>query len=186
MKEIDNVLRIFKEARQAIEKGDALGIKRLSDQTIHTAAISQDGDNVVVAVLIYSLSKIIEREHYREMPGWKEFYGGLLKELDYAIGALEKADIKNYRIYVGRIRNAVNAISGDLREYIKDVFRKAKVNKAFKIYEHGLSSEQTAKLLDVSLWELSGYIGQSSISEAKVSMSMPVKKRLKIAEDIFE
>ena len=66
-----------------------------------------------------------------------------------------------------------------------DVFE-AEINKAFKIYEHGISSEKTAELLGVSLWDLSSYIGQSSISEAHISMSMPVKKRLKIAEDIFQ
>ena len=186
MKEVKNVLRIFREAKTAIEAGDSLEVKKLSGQTIHTAAISQDGDNVIVAVLIYSLAKIIEREHYREMRGWKKFYADLLKGLDCAIGALEKGKIEEYRDCVGGIRDAMNHISGDLRDYIRDVFRKAKVNKAFKIYEHGLSSGQTAKLLDVSLWELSGYIGQSSISEAKVSMSMPVKERLKIVEGMFK
>ncbi|MDH3353428.1 MAG: hypothetical protein OEL87_03195, partial [Nanoarchaeota archaeon] len=64
-------------------------------------------------------------------------------------------------------------------------FRKAEINKAFKLYEHGLSSEQTAELLGVSLWDLASYIGQSHISEAKIAISMPIAKRIKIAEDIF-
>ena len=85
----------------------------------------------------------------------------------------------------GRIRNSLNKIDGDLVRYIKDVFKKAEINKAFKLYEHGLSTEKTAKLLGVSLWDLASYIGQSSIGDAKVAISMPVEKRVKIAEDIF-
>ena len=86
---------------------------------------------------------------------------------------------------MGRIRNSLNKIEGDLGRYIKDVFKKAEINKAFKLYEHGLSTEKTAELLGVSLWDMAGYIGQSNIGDAKVAISMPIAKRIKIAEDIF-
>jgi len=185
MKEEENVLRILKEARKAINENNPSEIKKLSDQTIHTATISQDPDNIIVAVLVYSLAKIVEREHYKEMPGWDNFYSEFLKYLDSAILHLEKNDIDKYRNDVGKIRNVMNKISSNLGEYIRDVFRKAKINKAFKIYEHGLSEEKTAHLLGVSLWDLAGYIGQSTVSEAKVNESMPVKNRIKIAEEIF-
>ena len=90
------------------------------------------------------------------------------------------------RVYLGRIRNSLNKFDGYLGEYIKDVFKKAEVNKAFKMYEHGLSTEATANLLGVSLWDLSSYIGQSHIGDAHVAITMPVAERVKIAEGIFE
>jgi len=185
MKEADNILRIFREAQQAISENDSYKIKQLSNQTIHSATISQDPDNIIVAVLVYSISKIIERENYRQMPGWGDFYLALLKNLSLAVKQLEQDKISDFRETMGRIRNSLDRISGNLKDYIRDVFYKAEINKAFKIYEHGLSSEQTAKLLGVSLWDLSSYIGQSSISEAKVSESMPIKTRIKITEEIF-
>ena len=49
----------------------------------------------------------------------------------------------------------------------------------------GLSTEKTAELLGVSLWDMASYIGQSHIGDAKVAISMPVKERIKIAEDLF-
>ena len=64
MQEKENILRIFKETKEAIEQEDNIKLKELSDQTIHTASMSQDPDNIAVAVIIYSLSKIIEREEY--------------------------------------------------------------------------------------------------------------------------
>ena len=69
--------------------------------------------------------------------------------------------------------------------FIKDIFRKAEINKAFCLYEHGLSVQKTAKLLGVSLWDLSSYIGQSRISEAKISVSLPVRERIKYVEEFF-
>lgn len=185
MKEVENVLRILRETKRFVEEGNAAELKSLSNHTIHSAAIYQDGDNIVVAVLVYSLGKVLEREHYRSMAGWDEFYEAVVKNLGMAIGALEKGDVKNARVYLGRIRNSLNEIDGDLGEYIKDVFKKAEINKAFKLYEHGLSSEATAELLGVSLWDMASYIGQSSISEAKVLVSMDVKKRVGIAEEMF-
>ena len=185
MKEVENVLRILKETKRFIEEDNPFSLKALSNQTIHSATISQDGDNIIVAVLVYSLGKVLERDSYRNMEGWTGFYNSVIKNLELAIREIEKNNIDNVRIYLGRIRNSLNKIDGDLGRYIKDVFKKAEINKAFKLYEHGLSTEKTAELLGVSLWDLSSYIGQSSIGDAKVAISMPVVKRIKIAEDIF-
>ncbi len=186
MREVENILRILKKTKRFIEEGNPFELKALSNQTIHSATISQDGDNIIVAVLVYSLGKVLERNHYRNMEGWTEFYNSVTKNLGLAIKAVEGENVDNARIYLGRIRNSLNKIDGDLSRYIKDVFKKAEINKAFKLYEHGLSTEKTAELLGVSLWDLASYIGQSSIGDAKVAISMPVVKRIKIAEDIFE
>ena len=186
MEEVDNILRILRETKNLIENDNPYDLKNLSNQTIHSATISQDPDNIIVAVLVYSLSKAIGRDHYRNMPGWKEFHDATMKNLQTAINALQKNDLDKCRDALGKIRNSLNKIDDNLGIYIKDVFKKAEINKAFKLYEHGLSSEQTAKLLGVSLWDLSTYIGQSTISEAKVAISMPIKQRIKIAEDIFK
>ncbi|MBT7101929.1 hypothetical protein HN935_00265 [archaeon] len=186
MKEVGNVLRILKETKRLVEEDNSHALKALSNQTIHSAMVAQDGDNIVVAVLVYSLGKVLERGHYRELEGWAEFYDVVNKNLNLAIKALEKNNVDNVRVYLGRIRNSLNKFDGYLGEYIKDVFKKAEVNKAFKMYEHGLSTEATANLLGVSLWDLSSYIGQSHIGDAHVAITMPVAERVKIAEGIFE
>ena len=185
MKEVDNILRILRATKKFVEEDRANELKSLSNQTIHVATISQDADNVVVAVLVYSLGKVMERDHYRRMEGWDEFYNAVVKNLGLAVRKLERKDIVGARRNLGMIRNSLNKIEGDLGRYIKDVFRKAEINKAFRLYEHGLSSEATADLLGVSLWDLSSYIGQSSIGDSKIAVSMDVKERVRIAEGIF-
>ena len=74
MKEEDNVLRILKETRVAIEKNDSFNLKNLSNRTVNTSSLTQDSDNIAVAVIVYSLSKIIERQDYRQLSGWNVFY----------------------------------------------------------------------------------------------------------------
>jgi len=185
MKEKDNILKILREAKQFIEEDKANELKSLSGQTINTAAVSQDADNIVIAVLVYSLGKVMERAHYREMEGWSTFYEAIIKNLSEAVSKLEKEDIAGARNNLGEIRQSLNEIEGNLGRYIKDVFRKAEINKAFKLYEHGLSSAATAELLGVSLWDMASYIGQSHIGDSKIAVSLPAGERVKIAEEIF-
>lgn len=186
MKEAKDVARILRKARDFFEEDRPDDLKNLSNQTIGVAAVSQDPDNIIAAVLVYSLGKAMEREHYREMEGWDHFYKSVVDNLKEAALKLEKKDIEGARKNLGMIRNSLNEIEGDLGRYIKDVFRKAEINKAFKLYEYGLSSSATADLLGVSLWDLSSYIGQSHIADAKVAICMPEGERIKMAEEFFD
>ena len=73
MQEKEHVIKILEQAKQAIKKQDVIKLKDLSNKTIHSASIYQDPDNIAVAIILYSLSKIIERKTYRDYPGWKKF-----------------------------------------------------------------------------------------------------------------
>lgn len=183
--DLTNISRILKSVKKRISAGSYNELKDLSNETVHSAAVSQDSLNIIIAVLVYSLSKVLQKENYRKMDGWKEFEGTLLKNLDLMILASDKNDKENLILYAGEIRQVLNTFSGNLGTYIKDIFRKAEINKAFCLYEHGLSVQKTAKLLGVSLWDLSSYIGQSRISEAKISVSLPVRERIKYVEEFF-
>lgn len=185
MQEKENILRILKETIIALKKTNSPKLKSLSDQTNHTVTVYQDADNIVVAVLVYSLSKIVERENYRNMEGWKFFSENIIKYLNLGIKSLENNDLEGFRNNLGELRNSINKMEGDLKNYISDVFYKAGINKAFKFYEHGLSSQRTADLLGVSLWDLSSYIGQSNIAESKISESVPIKARIQLVEEFF-
>jgi hypothetical protein len=77
-------------------------------------------------------------------------------------------------------------LSGNLKKYIQDVFRKASINEASKIYEHGISMEKTAKLLGITMFELAGYAGQTGISDVPESKTLDVRSRIKLAMEMFE
>jgi hypothetical protein len=182
MKEMDNILRIFIETRTAIENDEVIKLKDLSNQTIHTASISQDADNIAVAVIVYSLSKIIEREYFNKKR--KEEIILLINNLISSIERKDKNKIKNNLI---QLRNSLEKFSGKIKDYIRDVFIKSSINKASKIYEHGISMEKTASLLGITMFDLAGYAGQkSSISEIPENKTINVKSRIKLAMEMFE
>lgn len=186
MEERDNILRILNGTRKAIETNNYAEIKNLSDQTINTASLTQDPDNVLVAVIVYSLSKILERPKYKQFPGWRDFYKIVTKSLNSSINDLEKNDEKKFRQDFELIRRVIGKLSGKLKDYVQDVFRKAQVNKASKIYEHGISMEQTADLLGITMYELANYAGQTDIAEAPENKTLSQKERIKIAEEMFK
>lgn len=186
MQEKENLLRILRETKEAVRKEDNIKLKELSNQTIHTASIYQDMDNIAVAVLVYSLSKILERTNYQEYKNWPSFFKKFMLCIDRAIQAIEKSQDDYFRDQIKCIRREITNLSGNLRRHVQEVFRKAEINKASRIYEHGISMEQTAKLLGISIWDLAEYAGSTGISDVNLSITMPEKQRIKQAMEIFE
>ena len=186
MQERENILRVFRETKEAVSRNDVAKIKNLSDQTTNTAALTHDPDNIAAAVVIYSLSKIIERKDYRDLNGWSGFYGTYMGAIDRIIDSLERGNDEGFRQGITIIRKAIGNLSGKLKDYIQDVFRKAEINKASRIYEHGISMEKTARLLGVTLFELASYSGEKEGSDVPESVTINVKQRVGFAMEMFE
>jgi hypothetical protein len=186
IKEGENILEILKQTKDAIRAHNTFMLKELSNRTIHTASIYQDTDSITVAVIVYSLSKIFERSDYSFYRGWSIFTKIVNYSLEKSIEAIEDDDTKSFREHLTNIRKAVDKLSGNLKSSIEDVFRKATINKASRLYEHGISLEQTANILGVSLFELSDYTGKTGISDVPLSVTMPMEKRLKMAWEFLE
>jgi hypothetical protein len=185
MEEKEHILNTLRKVKIAFKNEDYIEIKNLSDKVIHNCSIDQDPDCIAVAVIIYSLSKLIERESYKTEKQWPKFFKEYIKNIDGAITALEKDDIEAFRDRIIQIRGLIQNLSGNLKKSIDYVFRKAQINKASRIYEHGISMEKTAKILGISIWELAEYVGKTGIGDVNLGITMPVKERIKQAEDMF-
>ena len=186
LEERNHILNILVNVRKAVERKDYIKIKNLSNQVVHHASIHQDPDVISIAVIIYSLSKLIERDNYKIEKNWREFYNSYCRNIREMIIALRNREIEEFRIKVRLNRELIDQLSGKLKIYINDVFRKAKINKASRIYEHGISMEITAKILGISLWELAEYVGKTGISDVNLGVTILVKERIKLAEEIFK
>ncbi|MEM4703060.1 MAG: hypothetical protein QXP53_01065 [Candidatus Pacearchaeota archaeon] len=181
-----NFLSILKNAKRALKERNVLLLKEMSNRTIHSASLYQDPDAVVIAVTIYTLSKLLERENYRSYPEWKPFVNTCLKFLEKAIECLEKDKLEGFRKSMISIREAIEGIGSRLKTYILEVFRKAAINKASRIYEHGISRAETSRLLGITQWELAEYVGATWIADVDLSITMPIEKRIKVAEKLFK
>ena len=99
-KDILTVLTELVEILKVKEEGDISEIKELSNHVIHNASIFQDEDSISVAILIYALSKIIERKQ-RDLD-----YNKILSMLNSCISNLKnnqddlfRKSIKNILLY---------------------------------------------------------------------------------------
>jgi hypothetical protein len=147
--------------------------------------VAQDPDNIAVAVMVYSLGKIYGREDYKEIKGWKDFERISDSAIDLSVKDLEQNNIAKFRKDFEFIKKAINKISEKLKKYIQEVLIQARINKASRLYEHGVSLEKTAKLLDVTMFDVADYAGQTGISEVEFNKTINAKQRVKFAEDIF-
>ncbi|UZE93597.1 MAG: hypothetical protein IB618_02360 [Candidatus Pacearchaeota archaeon] len=181
-----NVLMILHNTRKALKTKDTLLLREMSNRTIHCASIHKDPTSVVIAVTVYALSKIIARRDYAEHKDWPSFFSRISKDVNKAIEHLEENKIKEFHEDMKNIRQAVSELSGRLKYYIKDVFRIAQINKASRLYEHGISRSETSSLLDITQWELAEYIGKTGIPDVTLSLTMPIKERIKFTSKLFE
>lgn len=184
-REVPHAIEVLKGAREALAVNDSLKLNELSNQTIHCAATYQDEGSIISAVLIYSLSKIIERKPYLDIKRWDKFVQRVSSAFKLAESALKSKNFDAYDKHMEQARKAVILLSINIKPYIEEVFRKASINKASKLYEHGVSMGKTAKLLGITEWELSEYAGQTKVSDYSKNITISTKERAKIALEFF-
>ncbi|PIZ81826.1 hypothetical protein COX98_02325 [Candidatus Pacearchaeota archaeon CG_4_10_14_0_2_um_filter_30_11] len=185
MKESKNLLRILEQSFNAFKSKDSLKLKKLSNETVHTSSLTQDSSNILIAVVIYSLGKLLERENYFNLPGWKNFESLTTSALKISIEDLKQNKEEKFTQDFIQIRKAIGKISGKLKKYIEEVFEKSEITKASRIYEHGISLGQTSKLLGITIYDLANYTGQTGISEVSLNQTINEKERVKMLEDMF-
>ena len=177
-KDIIAVLGDLIEILKVKEDSDIVQIKELSNHVIHNASVFQDEDSVSIAILIYSLSKIIERKQ-GEMD-----YNKVLSMLNSCILNLKNNDDNGFRKSIKNMFNFIRTMDQKLRLYIHEVINQAQIKKGCKLCEHGISIARASEVLGISQWELMHYMGKTTIID-KFSEPIDVSKRLKIARSLF-
>jgi len=173
-----DILNVLVNSLNAAKKEDIKEIKEQSNKVIHNAIIYQDKDSILVAVILYSVSKVLERVEANV----KLVMGKIKGHLQEAIDFLKKNDKIGFERELKHLNLELNKLDPKLKLHIKEVFEKAKVNKASRLYEHGISAGRTADLLGITTWELMEYSGETGISEKGVTKS--IKDRIKIARNL--
>ena len=177
-KDILSVLVKIVEILKVKEDIDAVEIKELSNNVIHNASVFQDEDSISIAVLAYSLSKIIERKQ-------KDIdYGRLLKMLNSAISGLNANQDELFRKSVKDIFSFIRAVDEKLKLYIQEVINQAQIKKGCKLCEHGISVAKASEVLGISQWDLMHYLGKTMLID-QLAEPVSIAKRMKVARGLF-
>ena len=186
MEEASHVISVLTRARQSLEQEDTKELKNLSDQTIHSASVYQHTDYILIATIIYALSKIIERKDQLNLKNWQQFIREINNLLSLAISSIQRNKQSQFIKFLTKIKRYIENSSPDLKHMIEEVIRKAQINKASKIYEHGISLAKTTKLLGITPWELSEYVGEKENPQTRLNKTIDVKVRAELAMRFFE
>lgn len=186
MHEKEHVIQLLEQAKEAIKNEDAYKLRDLSNQTIHTASTEQDTDSILVAIIVYSLSQIIESKSNLDDEKCKAFCSTASYHINNAVTALKNDNFKLFEQNLNKIINSINKLSDDFKENVQRVFQKARINKASKIYEHGISMGRTANLLGITQYELANYAGMREDRTFPLTHTTSVKDRIKLAMDFFK
>jgi len=176
-----DILKIFEkvigilETRQEMDYSE---LKALSNHTIHNSSIFQDEDSISIAVMVYSIAKLIDRgipEHT---------YNMIFVKLVSCKELLQAFDKTNFRKVMKEIFKIISKSDEKLSLYVQDVISQAMMTKAGKIYQHGLSAGMVAEIMGISPWDFLQYIGSTSIIKEAYD-PQDIRKRLNFARELF-
>lgn len=174
------IVRVLKKAQRNINSGDSKKLKILSDATIHNASVFQDPDSLSVAVIVYAISKLLERWGFES-----EYADQARNLLGSAQFSLEQNHLDEYRDKMKKVFAFTASVEKEFKLYIDKVIEKARVKKGSRLYERGISAARAAEMLGVGQWELLSYIGKTRIND-DAAVSTDVGQRLNLARQLFE
>jgi hypothetical protein len=172
----EDILSILRDAIHILKEKDSYSLRQLSDHSVHNASIFQDRYSISIAVVIYALSKIIDRMARIEPQ--------VIEALRWAKDKLEQDDIAGYESEITAIIQLISDFDSKMQRYTHQVINEARIKKGSRIYEHGISLAQTATLLGTTQWELMKYIGQTTMADT-FEGSKDMKSRLEFARGLF-
>jgi len=180
-----DIISILRKALHLLKKDEIAALDELSNHTIHNASIFQDEDSILLAVVVYSLAKIVHRSESNP-EFWKKICKKIEADLEEARFFLEEDNEESYKRVVTNMLKNIGEVDDKLKLYVEDVFKKAKIVKGSKLYEHGVSIERSAELLGISQWELMSYIGKTRIVDKYEERVISVDSRVNYTKKIFE
>jgi hypothetical protein len=180
-----HVMEVIKQGISALKSEDSDKLKALSNQTVHETTCCQDIGSISLIVTLYAISKIIERHAQQRIKAWASMKTRIIDLLAKSIKSLqEKRDIE-FAKNMTQARTILVSNSGNMKSYMEEILKKASLNKASKLYEHGVSLGQTSKLLGVNRWDLNQYSSSSHQTDETYNKSLTAKARATMASDFF-
>ncbi|MFT4309365.1 MAG: hypothetical protein ACMXYL_02680 [Candidatus Woesearchaeota archaeon] len=172
-----DILAILAEIENAIDNHDIARLKPISNHTIHNASIFQDHDSVMMAIVTYSLYKVITLEALSTAV--------VRKHLKAMQDHLADNNIKKYNEESKKLLRSVSRADDKLKLYIDHVIEQAEIKKGSKLYDHGISASTAANIMGISVWDLMNYIGKTEINE-RFPSSVNMKQRIITARNLFD
>ncbi|MDO8643076.1 MAG: hypothetical protein Q7R76_05875 [Candidatus Woesearchaeota archaeon] len=179
----EDILAVIQKVIEAFRAKKYFDLRDISNQTTHSASIYGDEDAIAVAVVVYTLFKIVSRDFYDQGLD-DEIVSQFLRAQD----CLNKGNQSGFRQIFQRLGGVLGQKDPKIKRYLKSIVYHAQTVKGSRLYEHGISLASAAETLGVSHWDLMSYVGKTGIPEAASDTNTgreEMKQRLKFARSLF-
>lgn len=178
----DSILAIIDKVISSVQDRDSEELKRLSNYTIHSASIFQDEDSMGMAIIIYTISKILSNQ--KEIID-ETSLKSICINLDKMKQSLIKENDTMFRQKFSNIYKTLAMLDGNTKKYVDEVWQRSKIKKGTVMFEHGISLAQVATTLNVSKWDLMEYVGHTDTFDKEKAKTIKVKERLNFVRNLF-
>jgi hypothetical protein len=180
------IISVLEESIKDIKKNDLASLREQSEKIINISAIYQDKATISLAVILYSIFKILEKKRYTTYKDWNKFKINLIKNLRSALDSLKKGDIEIYYHFIKQVIRDLKQIEDEMGLFIDHVLNTTKIKKACSLFLNGLSLGRVAEILGIPKWDLMKYFAQAREStESPFTISKSVIERLNYTKKIF-
>lgn len=178
-----DIADVLDHVKDALERLDIDELSEWSNHVLHSMAIYREKRAVYIAILAYSLSKLVDKNksQFINKQKWNNFIINMLKELVRAAEALEKRNIAKFDELMTLMLKQVADFDKSFSHYVEHVIEFSKVQKGAKIYEHGISLASVAEMLGINQWDLMRKVGELKERPSKhveFRLTKTPKKRL--------
>lgn len=182
-----DLLRTLEQIKESISTRNSKELSELSNHTMHCSSLYSEKRAIYVALITYSLAKIIEKADTEKKHGedLDDFVNGMIENFGALIDFLGKRDFEKFDAAITGILKNISEFDASFGSYVEDVLEFSKIQKGAKVYEHGLSLSSVAQLIGVSKWDLMKKIGETKIHE-EISTPKNVKERFEKVKKLLK
>ncbi len=168
--------------KNAFKERDSFKLREIANDAIREATLNYDKDLADIAVLAYSLSKILSKLHFRERRDWKKFEKNMERELANLVGLSKTGDLSKI---CDKLINLIEEIDESAGNYAKGIVHKARVKMASTAYALGLSIGAAAELTGADKYDLLRYVGVTKIHDRPFVRTISPAKRYEILRRVL-
>jgi hypothetical protein len=182
--DLAQIAPIIERIRQALRKKDIHQMRKINDECLRELSVQFDRMPYLLALLSYSLGKILSKPRYWKRTGVLEFMRGLDSELEAAGGYAES---ENEKRLGGRLEKILGRLEKlDLRDkrFVKDVLTKARLKVASTLYAQGFSLGKAQEVTGIDKREILSYAGQTMMFD-RVREEKGIGERLAKLRELF-
>ena len=177
-------MKMLDKLRQAFRTKDITALKRISNQSIERAAMTEDYYLVNISLIAYALSKLLSKPHILESDQWEQFVADVDSDLAEAM-QMKEEDKPLEGILEKDIIQDISQIDASIGNYVQDIIEKSRIKQASRIYAMGLSLDKAISLTHADRFQLLTYIGSTVIHDRPFTRTKSVFDRYQNTKKIL-